>query len=377
MHGLFKKIFIFVPRERARNMKNSTRKRVGVKDIAAKAGVSTGTVDRVLHNRGEVNEQTRVRVMKIVKDLGYTPNIYAKSLSSKKQIRIAIIIPDSSDNNPYWEKPISGIRRANDELKVLNAEIIFEHFNASDEYSFKSILDEVAKLDLDGVILNPVFRSISIKFLDKLDERNIPYGFIDINLKNANNLAYFGQDAEQSGLVAARLIDLCTPENSNYLIVKLTNRKVFSRHIENRIIGFNRFFTNFSQKENISIKTIEIDLLDNNEPEATLDSVFADNIKFDGVFIPNSRGFIMGDYYDERNIKSLLTVGFDLVDRNVQHLKKGNLTYLISQKPEEQSYKAIRALFNYVNANQVVNKKTNYSPIDIITKENIDYYYEN
>lgn len=377
VHGKFKKIFIFAPRERARKMKNLTNKRVGVKDIAAKAGVSTGTVDRVLHNRGEVKEQTRERVMKIVKELGYTPNIYAKSLSSKKQIRIAIIIPDSSDNNPYWEKPISGIRRANDELKVLNAEIIFEHFNASDEKSFKSTLDDVLKMKLDGVILNPVFRSISINYLNKLDEKNIPYGFIDINLKDANNLAYFGQDAEQSGLVAARLIDLCTPENSIYLVVKLTNRKVFSRHIENRIIGFNRFFTNFSHKENISIKTVEIDLLDKNEPEATLDKVFEETNKIDGVFIPNSRGFIMGDYYDKRNIQGLLTVGFDLVDRNVNHLKSGNLTYLISQKPEEQSYKAIKALFNYVNANQIVRKKTNYSPIDIITKENIDYYYEN
>lgn len=357
-------------------MTNNSNKRVGVKDIAAKAGVSTGTVDRVLHNRGEVKEQTRARILKIVKELGYTPNIYAKSLSSKKKFRIAIIIPDSSDNNPYWEKPISGIRRATEELKHFNTEIVFEHFNASDENSFKYVLDDVLDMELDGVILNPVFRFVSVDFLNELDNRKIPYGFIDINLKNVKNLAYFGQDAEQSGLVAAKLIDLCTAENANYLIIKLTNRKVFSRHIENRIIGFNRYFTNYSQKENISIKTIEIDLLDEDEPEATLDNIFVENDTIDGVFIPNSRGFIIGDYYEKRNITNTLTVGFDLVNQNVEHLKKNNLTYLISQKPEEQSYKAIMALFNYVNTKQQLKKQTNYSAIDIITKENFDYYYE-
>ena len=95
-------------------------KKIGVKDIAAKAEVSIGTVDRVLHNRGEVKEETRKRVMDIVIELGYKPNLLAKSLSSKKTTRIAIIIPDSSDNNPYWEKPIQGIKMAAEELENYN-----------------------------------------------------------------------------------------------------------------------------------------------------------------------------------------------------------------------------------------------------------------
>ena len=114
-------------------------KKVGVKDIAAKAGVSIGTVDRVLHNRGEVKEETRRMVMKIVEELGYQPNLQAKSLSSKKTTHIAIVFPDSSDNNPYWEKPIEGIKKAAEELASYNTQVSYVFFDASNEESFRSV----------------------------------------------------------------------------------------------------------------------------------------------------------------------------------------------------------------------------------------------
>jgi LacI family transcriptional regulator len=84
----------------------------------------------------------------------------------------------------------------------------------------------------------------------------------------------------------------------------------------------------------------------------------------------------LGEYFDAHKTKVPITIGYDLVEHNVTHLKKGNLTYLISQKPEEQAYKAIWALFNNLVSKKEVNK-TNYSSIDIIIKENYDYYNEN
>ena len=55
-------------------------KRITVKDIATLAGVSKGTVDRVLHNRGEVSEASREKVMKIARQIGYKPNVHASLL---------------------------------------------------------------------------------------------------------------------------------------------------------------------------------------------------------------------------------------------------------------------------------------------------------
>ena len=69
----------------------SAQRRVTIKDIAAMAGVSIGTVDRVLHNRGEVNQATHERVMSFVDELGYTPNLLAKSLALKKVLPLQFL----------------------------------------------------------------------------------------------------------------------------------------------------------------------------------------------------------------------------------------------------------------------------------------------
>ena len=55
--------------------------RIRIKDIALKAGVSVGTVDRVLHKRPNVSAKAREKVEKVLKEQNYDPNIYASTLS--------------------------------------------------------------------------------------------------------------------------------------------------------------------------------------------------------------------------------------------------------------------------------------------------------
>ena len=57
----------------------------------------------------------------------------------------------------------------------------------------------------------------------------------------------------------------------------------------------------------------------------------------------------------------------------MRHLKDGKIDFLISQRPEEQGYAAVTALFNKLFLNKEVQRK-HFMPIDIIAKENIDYY---
>lgn len=354
-------------------MKNKRLINIGVKDIAAKSGVSRGTVDRVLNNRGEVKAETHKKVMAIVEELGYKPNVLAKSLASKKTTQIAFVIPQPNDNNPYWEEPKIGIRRAAEELIKFNVEVIYEHFDASNEESFREVLKKVCDNNPNGVVLNPVFKSASMHFINIFNERNISYVFIDINIKGVGKLGYFGQDAEQSGMVAARLMDLSVFNKLNILIVKQSNKKVFSHHIESRVAGFLRYFETKVKKRNISINTIEIDLQNNDEPKYSLLKAFKDNGQIDGIFVPNSRVFKVADFIQSNSKKDIITIGYDLVKQNIFHLEQGNITFLLSQKPEEQAYNSIMALFdNLIIKKEVI--KTTFSPIDVIVKENIDYY---
>lgn len=64
--------------------------RIRIKDIAQMAGVSVGTVDRVLHSRSGVSESSRIKVEEILKKLNYQPNMYASALASNKKIQICL-----------------------------------------------------------------------------------------------------------------------------------------------------------------------------------------------------------------------------------------------------------------------------------------------
>jgi LacI family transcriptional regulator len=61
---------------------------VGIKDIARELGISTGTVDRALNGKPDVSPATRARVLELAKKLGYTPNLAARFLQSRKQVKI-------------------------------------------------------------------------------------------------------------------------------------------------------------------------------------------------------------------------------------------------------------------------------------------------
>lgn len=64
---------------------------IRIVDIAKMAGVSVGTVDRVIHNRGRVSEENRKKVQAILEMVNYQPNLMARSLASKKQYHFIAI----------------------------------------------------------------------------------------------------------------------------------------------------------------------------------------------------------------------------------------------------------------------------------------------
>ena len=94
-------------------------KKITIFDVAECAGVSKGTVDRVLHNRGEVSKTSAEKVRKAIEELGYEPNLYASLLASKKARLIACLLPEVYPGE-YWEKIRTGFEAGAESLAGLN-----------------------------------------------------------------------------------------------------------------------------------------------------------------------------------------------------------------------------------------------------------------
>lgn len=345
---------------------------IRIKDIAEKAGVSIGTVDRVLHNRGEVSEKTKQKVLAIVKELNYQPNLLASSLAMKKEIPFAVLIPKAVDDDAYWMKPLNGIKKAAGEMAQFGITINYYFFDMMDKNSFKRAMERVLAEKPRGVLFSPYFTNESVKAAHLLQEMEIPFVLIDSNLKQIEKLSYLGHDAQQSGYLAGRLLDLCTPQNQSVAILNFGKESENLSHLKRRKDGFMSYFEKNNPKRELHVLKSE------DENQFYLTDVLEPLIQKEekslaGIFVPNSKIYRVASLVESNNYKGVHLIGYDLISNNVRAIKEGLIDFLICQRPEEQGYKGIYTLFEYVVARKDAVKE-NFTSIDIITRENIDYY---
>ncbi len=290
---------------------------IRIVDIAKMAGVSVGTVDRVIHNRGRVSEENRKKVQAILEMVHYQPNLMARSLAaSKKQYHLLAITP-SFVQGEYWEAISEGIDKAASEMESYNITITKLFFDQYNNKTFDDIIRNLLNEKVDGVLIATLFTDSVIRLSQELDRNEIPYVYVDSNIGGQHQLAYFGTES--------------------YDAVKI-NDSVY----------------NFMK----------------------LDEIFEANPNINGAVIFNSTCYILGNYLKARGMQSVKLVGYDLIGRNTQLLSEGVITALIAQRPERQGYDGIKSLCNHLLFKQG-SEKVNLMPIDILLKENLKYYLNN
>ncbi len=345
-------------------------KQIRIKDIAEKAKVSIGTVDRVLHNRGEVAESTRKKILQIIEELNYQPNILASTLASKKSAVFATLFPKPPSAEGYWNKPFIGVQKRISELKQYGVQIQPFTFNQADSKSFVSAAAEILELQPDGVILAPFFKKEATPFIQELKRHAIPFVFIDSEIKNAGQLSYIGQDSYQSGLVSGKLLDLMLPEG-NILVIHFAKEMDNQNHLVQREKGFYDWFRK-NKRNNHELFTTDVpDTEDLKWMDKIENKIRSKNIR--GIFVTNSKVFHIGRLLTKLQLKDIMVIGHDLLKENIEYLKNDRVQFLICQRPEEQGYNSINKLFRSVVQKRKIAME-NYTSIDIVTKENVDYY---
>lgn len=343
-----------------------------IKDIAELAGVSIGTVDRVLHNRGEVAEKTREKVMKISKDLDYSPNVIARALKSKKNFRVVSLLPRPNDESAFWQKHPEGIMKAMSELDPFPIMLNQVNFDLLDEKDFEKQSQKVISLAPDGVILAPIFKTQAVTFCNQLSKKKIPFVFIDGFLEETDFLSYTGEDIFQSGRVAAQLIDLVTPAEKDILIINITRNIKNVHHLNKRAQGFMSYFPESGKNRGDLISmSISDPVAENVRKE--LERTLTKNPDIGSIFVTGSKSYKVADYLESKGINSINLIGYDLLESNVNYLITGTIKFLIGQRPDEQTYKGIRKLFDYLSMDKVP-EKMEYLPIDVVTSENVQFF---
>lgn len=344
-----------------------------IKDIAQMAGVSAGTVNRVLHNRGDVSQKSKEKVQKVLDEINYQPNVFAIGLAAKKKYTITCMIPYYVEHD-YWHSVAIGIERARQELRPFNVSVDYLHYKHGDRKSYQDACQKIEKSNTDALLLAPNFREDTLSMLAYLKDKNIPFAFIDFDIEEAKALKYIGQDSYKSGYIAAKIL-MRNYQQGQELILFLNNNKDNPAEIQmkRRLEGFMKYIS--EEHKDIAIHEV---ILNKNNPEKNneiLSDFFRKHPKATLGAVFNSRVYQVGHYLREKRQNMTGLIGYDLLRNNTELLKSGEVTYLIGQRPGLQGYCGVKTLCDNIVFKKSV-EPLKYMPIDILIKENIDFYFE-
>ena len=348
--------------------------RIRIKDIALQAGVSPGTVDRVLHKRGNVSQKSKEKVLTALKAMDYSPNVLASALAYNKTWNIAVLMPNEV-KDPFWNQPKDGILKAWKVLKDYGVNVDFFHFSENNVIDFKDQCQQILHGNYQSVIVSPIFREESITFINELENRNIKYVQINtyLELDDNNLLCYIGQDSYHSGKLGAKLLAFGISAGESVLISHIEETVYNSQHLVDKERGFKDYFKNHAS-QNLEVITGQYDNPYDEDGLADFyTEIFRKHPKIKGIFITTSRAFHAVNALKKLNRTDIKLVGFDLIDENLAYLDSEDIDFLINQNPFKQGYLSLINIFNYL-IRKINPLKLQFLPLDVVMKENVNYY---
>ena len=346
--------------------------KIRIKDIAQQAGVSVGTVDRVLHERPNVSAKARSKVEKVLEQMNYQPNIYASALAYNRSYVFCMLIP-KHEQEAYWEEIEEGVKMAQETRRDFHVRTEFHYFERFDDKSFQNGAKQCLESRPDGVVVVPSDLGSTRKFTDQMHDLGIPFVMLDSYMPDLKPLAFFGQDSFASGYFAARMLMLVAGKEKEIALVKFTvGGHVVNKQQDNRETGLRHYM--HDHFPNVGIRELELPVGSSPQQyDRLLEGFFAQHPGVHHCITLGSKAHIVGLFLLKTNRRDVQVMGYDMVHKNAECLRQGSVSFLIAQHAYQQGYCCIDALFKAI----VLKKKVtpvNYMPIELLSRENVDFY---
>ena len=310
---------------------------VTIKKIAEVSGVSRGTVDRVLNNRGKVNAITEKKVKDFAKQLGYKPNIAGKALAAtKKGHIIAVIIP--SRGNPFFDDVITGIKDAAKMYADYGIKLVLKEMKGYDADLQLKLIEEVEST-ASGIIIAPIDDIIIRNKINDLSIKNIGVVTLNIDIKDCEKISYVGTNYYDGGKIAAGILQLFTSDCSKIGII----------HGSNKVYGHTQRVKGF--KDNLPDSYEIVDIKEGDDDDITSYETTQSMLKkYQDI---NSIYIVAGGVYGvcravTSSGRDISVISFDDIPVTVEMLKAGIIKATISQQPKFQGKKSMQIMFDYL-----------------------------
>lgn len=341
---------------------------VTIKQIANLSGVSRGTVDRVLNNRGGVNPQTAQKIREIAKMLNYTPNKVGQNLAvTKKNLRLGMILIDSKSGNPFIQDVIAGADEKTRELEDYGVSV---ELMTSKMGMIEQQLACIAALEqqkIDGLAIMPENHPRIAEKLRELKEKGIAVVTVNTDIDNSGRLAYVGSNYRRSGETAAGLMNLVTGGAAEIGIV--TGSTEILCHAE-RIAGFQkRIRERYPRLHIAQIVGIHDDDVEGLQKTKQM---LQENPNINALYL--TAGGVYGCCRAVQNMGlrgKIKIICFDAMPTTCQLLRDGVVMAAIDQQPQKQGRLALDLLFAYLGMGTEPENEYCYTENSIKIAENL------
>lgn len=335
-----------------------------IKEIAELAGVSRGTVDRVLNNRGAVNPRTARKILEIAQALDYKPNKAGIVLAAqKKNLKIGVILFDTG--NPFFDDVLEGVNRKSQELGGYNCTVLVTRVGF-DLTAQLDAMDEMVSQGVSGIVLSPYNDPLISDKINELDGRGIPVITTNTDIENSSRLAYVGCNFYRSGETAAGLMHLIAG-NEVYAGIVTGSSKVLCH--TDRIAGFRDRIESHYPGIRI-VGTIENSDDEFESYDRTL-ALLREHPEINALY------FAAGGVYGgcravlAAGRKDITIISCDKVSTTRDMVLQGVIAATICQQPLIQGTKPLDLLFSCLTTGEKPEKEYHYTTVDIRIRENI------
>ena len=319
---------------------------VTLEQIAKLAGVSRGTVDRALNNRGDVRPEVARTIREIADWLGYTPNRAGKALATRKNpLTIGVIL--NSAGNPFFAPMLDGIREAEREYADFGLRVLVREIGGYNARLQAAEIDSLVGVGIGALVIMPINAPLIREKL-RLD---IPVITLNSDLDDCGRLAYVGCHYVHSGETAAQLLGLFT---GGHACVGIVTGSI-------RLLGHTQRVSGFISACRRDYPDVRVaDVLENNDDDdisyQAVSALLSSHPQVDALYFGAAGvdgGLRAVDEACRAGRRQPLVLCCDETETIRAAILDGRVQATVCQQPFEQGYRAVCAAFN-----AAVNHKT-------------------
>lgn len=315
---------------------------VTLKQLAELCGVSRGTVDRVVNNRGKVKPEKAEMIRRMAKKLNYQPNPVGKALiASRKNLSAAIVIP--SVGIAFFDDVIAALEKAADKYELFGLTVKWYLSRGYEVEEQLRVLEELPP-STNALIINPINDPRIIAKLQELQENGIFVVTLNNDVEQIGHHHYVGPDYYNGGQTAGALMKILNGQ-PHIFGVTLGSRQLLGH--QQRLKGFEDAIKTIPDAE---IAAVWEDNDDDIQAYENTRAMLTAHPEIEAVFLASSGGA----YGTCRAICSLhrendlWVIAFDSTKPIIEMMEKGIINAVLYQHPNQQGNRAMQIVYDYL-----------------------------